>query len=136
MFDIFNDPTVMALKKDLDTGTLRQKVIANNLANLNTPGFKKSFVSFEEQLQASMGKDKLPMRTTRSGHIGGVKNPAEVEPKVEQQTNTSLRPDGNNVDADEEMVNLAATQVKYNTSAQALSGYYSLVSQIISSSRR
>ncbi|MBO8137516.1 MAG: flagellar basal body rod protein FlgB [Desulfotomaculum sp.] len=126
----------MALKKDLDTGTLRQRVIANNLANLNTPGYKKSFVSFEEKLKPLLDENRLPLKITHPQHLGGVKHLAEVQPEVVKVTNTSLRPDGNNVDADEEMVNLAAAQVKYNTSAQALSEYYSLVSHVITASRR
>jgi flagellar basal-body rod protein FlgB len=134
--NLFNNPTVLALKTDLDVGTLRQRVIADNMANLNTPGFKKSFVSFEDQLLTAMDKNSLSLRTTHGMHIGGINHPAAVQPTVVQVTNTSSRPDGNNVNADEEMVNLAAAQVKYNTSVQALSGYYSTISQVISSSRR
>ncbi|MEG6617333.1 flagellar basal body rod protein FlgB [Peptococcaceae bacterium 1198_IL3148] len=133
---LFNSPTVLALKKDLGVETLRQRVIADNVANLNTPGFKKSFVSFEEQLQTAMDKNSLPLRTTHSMHIGGIKHLAVVQPEVVQVTNTSLRPDGNNVNMEEEMVNLAAALVKYNTSVQALSGYYSTISQVISGSGR
>ncbi len=131
-----NNPTLLALKRDLDTAALRQRVIADNLANLNTPGFKKSVVSFEEQLQAALNDNSMPLRTTHPKHIGGVKHPAEVLPQVVQVTDSGMRADGNNVDADEEMVNLAANQIKYNTSAQSLSEHYSLISYIITSSGR
>ncbi len=131
-----NNPTVLALKRDLDVASLRQRVIANNLANINTPGFKKSAVSFEEQLQAALKGNRLPLRTTHPMHIGGKKHPAEVYPQVVQINNTAMRADGNNVDAEEEMVNLAANQIKYNTSAQSLSEHYSLISYIITSSGR
>lgn len=133
---LFDSSTVLALKKDLDVGGLRQRVIANNLANVNTPGFKKSFVSFEEQLQTELNKKGLTLKTTHARHLGAVKHPAEVEPKVVRVTNTSLTPDGNNVNIDEEMVNTAAVLVKYNTSATALEGHYALINQIISGSRR
>lgn len=133
---LFDSSTVLALKKDLDVGGLRQRVIANNLANFSTPGFKKSFVSFEEQLQRELDKRGMPLKTTHSRHIGGASHPALVKPQVVQVTNTSLRPDGNNVNVDEEMVNNAATLVKYNTSSTALEGHYGLINQIISGSRR
>lgn len=133
---VINNPLITALKKDLDVGMLRQRVIANNLANINTPGFKKSYVSFEEQLQSALGKNRLPLRTTRPQHLGGLNHPADVNPKVVQVNNTSLNPDGNNVNADEEMVNLAANQVKYNASAQMIDGTYSSIRHVISSSRR
>lgn len=133
---MLDNPVVAALKKDLDVGMLRQKVIANNIANWNTPGFKKSFVTFEEQLQAAVDKKHLPLKTAHHRHIGGVQYPAQIQPEVVQVKNTSLRPDGNNVNIDEENVNLAATQVKYDTTATALEGYYAMVNQIISSSRR
>ncbi|WP_238442480.1 flagellar basal body rod protein FlgB [Desulfofalx alkaliphila] len=131
-----NNPTVMALKKDLDVGMLRQRVIADNVANVNTPGFKKSHVSFEEQFKTALGRRRLALRTSHPLHLGGVKHPAQAEAKTVQVTNTASQPDGNNVNIDEEMVNLAANQMKYQTSTQALDGYYSLVSHIISSSRR
>nr|WP_204616035.1 flagellar basal body rod protein FlgB [Desulforadius tongensis] len=126
----------MALKRDLDVGTLRQRVIADNLANINTPGFKKSVVSFEEQLQRALNSGDIPLRATHPRHIGMGKHPMEVQPKVERVTNTSLRPDGNNVSIDEEMVNSAAVELKYNTSVQALNEYYSLISYVITASRR
>mgnify|MGYP000530431163 CR=1 FL=1 len=53
---IFVDQTVNFLQKALDAASLRQNVLANNIANVNTPGFKRSYVSFEESLQQALKK--------------------------------------------------------------------------------
>ncbi|HHU31829.1 MAG TPA: flagellar basal body rod protein FlgB, partial [Clostridia bacterium] len=48
------------LQKALNVASLRQDVLAHNIANVNTPGFKRSFVSFEESLQQALSsKDKM-----------------------------------------------------------------------------
>lgn len=127
---LINNVGLMALKNHLDASSLRQRVIANNLANLNTPGFKKSIVSFEDQFKSAF--NKIPLRTSDERHIGGARCPSEVRPKVVRVTNTSLTPCGNNVNIDEEMVNLVATQLKYNATARFISGYFTTRQHIIS----
>lgn len=127
---LVNNIELMALKNDLDASSLRQRVIANNLANLNTPGFKKSIVSFEEHFKSVVGK--IPLKITSERHIGGIKHPSKVKPKIVQVTDTSLTPCGNNVNIDEEMVNLTANQLRYNATAQFISGYFKSRQHIIS----
>ncbi|MDU2158587.1 flagellar basal body protein, partial [Clostridium sp.] len=48
--NINNDSSMQFIKLGLDASALREKVIANNMANINTKEFKKSYVSFEENL--------------------------------------------------------------------------------------
>lgn len=98
------------IKKGLDASSLRGKVIANNIANINTKGYKKYSVSFEETLNKSM--DDLSMKTTDERHINVVPDSGEVH--IEQDTSSSMREDGNNVDIDLEMANQAANTLMYN----------------------
>lgn len=98
------------IKKGLDASSLRSKVIANNIANINTKGYKKYSVSFEETLNKSM--DDLNMKTTDERHINAVPDSGEV--RIEQDTSSSMREDGNNVDIDLEMANQAANTLMYN----------------------
>ncbi|HBM74937.1 MAG TPA: flagellar basal body rod protein FlgB [Clostridiaceae bacterium] len=94
------DLTYSLIKKSLDAASLRQKVIAQNLANINTKGYKRYEVVFEDVL-----RDKLNANTH------DVQN---VEPKVIRDDSTSMRTDGNNVDIDFEMSNQAANDLLYS----------------------
>jgi len=123
------------LRKELDAGALRQRVIANNIANVNIPRFKRSVVRFEESLQEALGKDTLPLLTTDPRHIGGAKPPDELRPEVERDEGTTMRADGNNVDIDQEMALLAANTIMYNAAAQELNERLALLSYVITGRR-
>lgn len=137
--DLLNNPTATTLEKALEAGTLRQRVIANNVANINTPGFKRSTVVFEQELRRAIGRgSRLALARTNPAHLAGngPLTPSEVEPQVVRETSTSLRPDGNNVSLDEEMVNLAMNTFQYQAAAQFLSGKISKLRHVISEGRR
>lgn len=58
---------VSVLEQALSAASLRQKVISNNIANVNTPGFKKSNVIFEDLLQEAINGEKLQLTRTQNG---------------------------------------------------------------------
>ncbi|CCO09159.1 flagellar basal body rod protein FlgB [Desulforamulus hydrothermalis] len=130
---IFDSPVINVLKQGLDAGSLRQRVIAHNLANLNTPGFKKSYVSFEDRLKAALSKEGVPLKGTHPLHMGTA-GPA-VKPEVKQVKDSTMRYDGNNVDIDEEMVNLAAATIQYDLLGQGLIDRYNILSLVIGGRR-
>lgn len=115
---------------------MRQRVIADNIANLNTPRFKKSTVVFESLLKKALGRAPVEMVTTHPGHLGGRPLLADLQPEVQLNRATSMRADGNNVDIDEEMVNLAANGIKYQAGARELSDRYALLNLVITGGRR
>ena len=98
MNDLFAQ--VNFLYKGLDAAWLRNEVIADNIANAETPGFKRSFVEFESLLQANIS-DNAELKTTRDNHIKTVSG--DVQPKIRQDQKTTVRMDGNNVDIEYEM---------------------------------
>lgn len=134
--DLFTDPVTVGLKKGLDAGALRQRVAANNIANLNTPFFKKSTVSFEGLLKKAMGRAPVEMVTSHPAHIGRTPLLAELKPEVKLNRATSMRQDGNNVDIDEEMTGLAANSIQYQAVARVLGERYSVLGQVITGGRR
>lgn len=85
------------IHKALDAAWLRNEVISQNISNVNTPGYKKKSVAFEELLNDAIGDQKLPAA------------------KVVENNSTSTRRDGNNVDIDDEMAELAKNTIRYNT---------------------
>jgi flagellar basal-body rod protein FlgB len=84
---------IQLLTKLLDVASMRQDVIAQNMANLNTPGYSTLGVSFEDSLKEALTP-------------GARGQPLEVTPKVVAATGGTERVDGNNVDIDLEMARL------------------------------
>ncbi len=131
---MFGGKTMKLLSQSLDVAALRQRVIANNLANLNTPGFKRSTVSFEESLRKAVGDQRLKLKTTHPAHIqpsSGI-----PRPEVKVDASTGRRVDGNNVDLEREMLDLVANQLFYNTLVQQVSGRLDNWRYVINQGRR
>ena len=129
--DFFGSPVLVVLKKQLDASALTQKVIANNLANINTPGFKKSSVRFLDSLREALDARTVPLRTTHPRHIPAAVPLAQVEPTVVKEEQTTMGYNQNNVDLDQEMVNLAANTLAYQTATRALGDRLSLLEYVI-----
>lgn len=110
------------IKKSLDASALRQKVISHNLANINTRGFKRSEVIFEDEL-----KDKLKSNGN---------NLDSIEPEVVKDESTSMRLDGNNVDLDYEMSNQAANSLLYYTLVSQANAKIGMMRYVISEGRK
>ena len=98
------------VKKGLDMSDLRQKAISNNISNINTPGFKSGRVEFEELLQKSKN---IRLDKTDDQHFG-IRDVADIDLKVKDKNSTMVNDNGNNVDIDLEMTELAANELYYN----------------------
>lgn len=121
MSGLFSDLTILALEKALDASGQRQRVAAHNIANVNTAGFKRSYVAFEDELEQALGKgNKLGLRRSDKRHLGRAGSIAEVRPQLKQDQTTSMRADGNNVDIDLENTELAMHTIMYTTVATRL----------------
>lgn len=130
--DLLVTPLMLMLEKKLEASALRQKVISNNLANIDTPGFKKSHVEFEGMLRQAQNKDSLPLRKTDTRHIDHFLNAQAIQARVVIDNSTTLRNDGNNVDVDIEMSELAKNGLDYQAIAQILGNKYSGRKKLIS----
>ena len=113
------------IQRSLDASAISHNVIANNIANVDTPGFKRSEVVFNEQLKSALAArqdapQQLAMARTDPRHIGldGAPSLSSIQPKVVTDVTSSLRNDGNNVDIDKEVSLLAQNTVWYQTLAQ------------------
>lgn len=130
MFDrLFQSTT--ALEKGLDASWLRGQVIANNIANVQTVGFKTSSVEFE-----SLFKDALDDAGYTAGmNLNSVSALADVQPVVTQNADTSMLLDGNNVDIEAENAALAKNTIYYNTLLQKLTSELEKLSVAINEGR-
>ena len=128
---------MVIMKKAMDAASLRQETISNNIANVNTRGYKARKVSFEEAMRAAVGHEgPVGLERTRPGHLGGTGMLEAVEPEVVRDEGASQRLDGNTVDIDSEMVDLAANQLLYSALAQQVSNKLSVLSYVIHEGRR
>jgi len=102
---------VNLLDKAADASWVRNEVIANNIANVDTPDYKRKDVNFEQFLMEQM--------TSGSGNIDkkvANLNLAKLNPEiVTDLSELSYRYDGNNVDIDTESSYMADNQIKYYT---------------------
>ncbi|MCL2082082.1 MAG: flagellar basal body rod protein FlgB [Oscillospiraceae bacterium] len=107
---------VNLIQKGMDASWLRHEVISHNLANADTPGYKTQHVSFEGALKQAMEKTAPEfIWATQNGHFEiASTDPSAVEPEVVTERHHTMRMDGNNVDADREMTNMAANTITYN----------------------
>lgn len=115
---IFNSATFNYLPRAMAAANIRHEVIANNIANVNTPNYRKSVVNFEDLLAREIyGEEpdgKLQMTRTHDKHLPFVQRPYHAEPTIFQDTTNIMRVDNNNVDIDAEMAAMAKNQIYYN----------------------
>lgn len=101
----------------LNASWLKNQAISNNIANVNTPNYKRETVEFEDLLNSAMGNTAAPLTRTHEKHMPLVSN---IEPKIVKDKNTSFRKDGNNVNIDTEMAELAENQIHYEAITRQL----------------
>lgn len=124
------------LKKYITALDKRLDVIANNIANVDTPGFKRSDVTFESQLKRAIMSEQdtgIKAITTNKKHIP-FKVPIdwkEVQPKRVLDYSTTMRNDGNNVDIDKEMTYLSKTTLTYQAVMDLLKHDYNLINLVL-----
>ncbi len=111
---LLDDPQMNSLEKYLDLSSYRHSLIASNLANIDTPGYRTRDIRFQEELNNAMlgNTDEAPPQ------------PYEVSGLIE-------RPDGNNVNLDRETMLLAQTQLQYRVGIELLRNQFQVLQTAI-----
>ncbi len=117
-------------KKALDGTWERNKAISSNLANVNTPNYKRKTVDFEEQLKKSINRNQVELMTTNERHIKN--NNSEFSPFINIDNSMSYRIDGNNVNIDTENAELAKNTIMYNALIKQVSDEFKKIKNVIS----
>lgn len=124
----------------MTAANIRQEVIANNVANVNTPNYRKSVVNFEDLLAREIYGDepdgKLKPVRTHDKHLPAAPFNYHAEPSIMQDNTTIMRVDENNVDIDIEMATLAKNQLYYNAIATEFNGTVSRLKNAITSGQQ
>ncbi len=135
----FDTASATAMRQALERASLRQQVLSNNIANVNTPQFKRSDVAFGDQLQQAIEQDtqkgakRLALQKTNPRHLAP--EGRETGPRIVRDDAVTMRADGNNVDIDREMAEVAKNSIFYQANAQQLSRYYSTLKSVITGGR-
>jgi flagellar basal-body rod protein FlgB len=131
------DATLTRLERSLDVRLQRHNVLAGNLANVDTPGYKAKDIDF----QAALNEINAPeagegsLATTATGHMdasGRVVTAGKRNTEVPVVEASSARPglDGNGVDMDRTMAALAENGMQYNAGARAVSKKLALLKYV------
>jgi flagellar basal-body rod protein FlgB len=130
--------SITIMEKGLETATARRNIIANNIANVDVPNFKRSEVSFEAEMVRALDSEKranesTPLKTTHPSHVSmpKVKDYQTVGPKVSTDYNSSMRNDGNNVDIEHEISAMNRNQMQYSIIIDRLGSNFRLMNQLI-----
>ena len=122
-FDYIN-----VLDKAADAAALRNELIANNIANQDTPGYKRQDVNFEAQLTKAIHNSKY---ISIDSKVANLRNSALKPRQYTDYENYSYRLDGNNVDPEQEQVALAANQLKYEGLMKSITSEFSNLSTVM-----
>ncbi len=117
------------ITRALSGSAKRGELIANNIANVSTPGYKRQDVDFKSTLKKEMSsKNKIYLQTTKNNHIPFSKQYSSPQ---QLQNNGNYRNDENSVDIDVEMAELAKNSIYYNVMTNRAAGHFSTLNQVI-----
>jgi len=123
------DGTIQTLEKSLAYSTAKNRIIADNIANVDTPNYKAKKVVFKNVLASTMDKT-IQNKRTHSKHFS-FGNMVDQSYVVRENTNTMYNHNGNNVDIDQEMAELAKNQIYYQAVVDRLNGKFSNIEKVI-----
>ena len=129
---MFFSGTISLLEKALDYSAVKQQVIAHNIANVDTPNYKAKDVQFSSYLNDAMKKELNAQRTDRR-HIPFQKKDPTI--KITTRKNIRYLDNGNSVDVDQEMTELAKNQLYYQAMTDLVNGKLQSLQTVIRGGR-
>jgi flagellar basal-body rod protein FlgB len=128
MFVKIFSSTFTNLERGINYSNVKQKTIAQNIANVDTPNYKAKdvqFIPFSDHM-----KNSLQSKKTDPRHFDFKYNSGSGF-KLSERTNTTYNNNGNNVDIDMEMSELAQNQIYYNALTERMGSKFSSLKNII-----
>lgn len=123
---------INVLDKAADGSWARNNAIANNIANINTPNYKRKDVSFQAELQHALKSSKYASLDSKVRELNEGNRLSHIEPRVYvDHGNYSYRLDDNNVDVDNENVELASNQIVYQAIVQSIDSEFNNLKAVI-----
>lgn len=121
--------TITTLEHALNYSSTKQKVIAQNISNADTPNYKSKDVSFQAAFQTAVDQTMTAKRTdARHFEFKGI---STATPQITTNQQMSYHNNGNNVDVDKEMSDLATNQIYYNAVTERISSKFQTLQSVI-----
>jgi flagellar basal-body rod protein FlgB len=120
--------TINTLENSIKYSTIKQKAIAQNIANVDTPNYRAKEVlknTFQSEL-----RDAIKANRTDTRHIEFT-NSTQINFPVVSRPNSVYNHNGNSVDIDKEMAELAENQIYYNALVERLNGKFNTLKTVI-----
>ncbi|MCY8945400.1 flagellar basal body rod protein FlgB [Bacillus atrophaeus] len=124
--DLFSG-TIQNLENALGRANIKQKVITNNIANIDTPNYKAKKVSFQNLLNQE--SSRLESVKTDYRHVDF--SDTGSKGSIVTNSNTAYQQNGNNVDIDKEMTDLAENQINYQALVERMSGKFNSLKTVL-----
>ncbi|KGP92853.1 flagellar basal body rod protein FlgB [Pontibacillus chungwhensis BH030062] len=124
--------TIQTLEKSMDYASLKNKTISNNIANVDTPNYKAKDVQFKDVFSEQMSS--IDAKRTNSKHIP-FSSTSTSRFSVTSNGSTQYNHNGNNVDIDQEMSDLAKNQIYYQALVDRLNGKFRSLESVIKGGR-
>lgn len=128
-----NNQYLNILTKSVDNAAYRHKLLVNNVANVNTPGYKRRDVAdFQKELRETMSKTSFKASTDNPRHIQfGRLSFDELRPRTVVLEQTSYRNDKSSVDIDLEMAEMSKNGLRYQAYTQKVNGYFKSYKELL-----
>lgn len=124
--DLFSG-TIQNLENALERADIKQKVLTNNIANIDTPNYKAKKVSFRNLLDQETSN--LEAVKTDYRHVDFTGSGDDYS--IVSSSDTSYQQNGNNVDIDKEMTDLAENQINYQALVERMSGKFNSLKTVL-----
>ncbi len=132
----FNDPIIGKMEHYLDGASRRQSLIASNLSNIDTPGYKTKDINFEGELRSAMQDSGSVTAVTDDRHmVVSLDSQGGTPGKVAEVEGLTLRNDLNNVNIDREMARMSMNSMMFSAVAQLIYKKFNSIKNVISESR-
>jgi flagellar basal-body rod protein FlgB len=140
MGDTFSNNSMLRILEQGLTGiTKRHKALSNNIANVDTPNFKRSDVEFNSVLQRIIrdGGASAPLYTTNSKHMAlNGQSGTQYNFPIQRDFSTTYRADGNNVDIEKEVAEMNKNAMMHQTLISFIQSNFSQTLSAIEEGRR
>ncbi len=128
--------SVDILQRNMAVSTLRRQVIANNIANAETPNFKRSEVNFEAELGRALASEKLDKSIGVVTHVNHIPFRRTVDyrtvgPRIALDYLTTSKNNGNNVDIERELMQATENQMMYELMASAVNHQFNQINIVL-----
>ncbi|WP_156289058.1 flagellar basal body rod protein FlgB [Oceanobacillus salinisoli] len=126
--DLFGG-TIRTLENSLDYASAKNRVISDNIANIDTPNYKAKDVEFKNVLNSAL-ESNVEAKRTNAKHLSFNSN-MDSAYRVTTNNSTLYNHNGNNVDVDKEMAELAKNQIYYNALIDRINGKFGSLQTVI-----